>query len=58
MPAVTRCRDCQDRAPACWGRCEKYKAERERYHAAKKRAEADRKLGQDIEEIHRKRCIK
>lgn len=58
MPAVTCCRDCQDRAPACWGKCERYKAEREKFHAAKRRAEADRKLGQDIEEIHRKRCRK
>ena len=58
MPAVTCCRDCQDRAPACWGRCKKYQAERERHHAAKRKAEAERKLGQDIEEIHRKRCRK
>lgn len=33
-------------------------AERAKFHAAKRRAKADRKLGQDIEEIHRKRCRK
>lgn len=58
MPAVTCCQGCTDRAPACWGRCEKYQVERERHHAAKRKAEEERKLDQDIEEIHRKRCRK
>lgn len=58
MPAVTCCRDCAERAPACWGRCERYQAEREKYRAAKRKAEAERKLNQDIEEIHQKRCRK
>ena len=55
---MTCCRDCEERAPACWGKCERYQAEREKFHAAKRKAEAERKLGQDIEEIHRKRCRK
>lgn len=58
MPAVTCCRDCHDRAPACWGRCERYIAERGKHHEAKRKAEVERKLDQDIEEIHRKRCRK
>ena len=49
MPRV--CKNCNDRYPACWGSCEKYRAARSDYDAAMnefKRKEAGRKDAQDF----------
>lgn len=32
------CRDCEDRYPACWGSCERYKKEKEQRDILKERA--------------------
>lgn len=40
------CRDCEDRYPACWGSCERYKKEKEQNDILKERARKRREEDQ------------
>lgn len=53
MQCVTCCHNCKERHTACWGDCEKYKAERSEYEARKQAHRERRKLDENIDAILR-----
>lgn len=55
MQCVTCCHNCKERHTACWGDCEKYKAERSEYEARKQAHRERRKLDENIDAILRRR---